>query len=81
MTSKNYNWHKAWERLPSGRLRHVSGLEFEFSDELGWSTCDDTLVEFQAFEQARGVPMHDLLERGLRLAREAHDWAARNPEN
>ena len=28
MTEKNKNWEKAWTRLPSGRLRHVSGAEF-----------------------------------------------------
>ena len=28
MTGKNFNWHKAWQRLPNGRLRHISGAEF-----------------------------------------------------
>lgn len=81
MTNKNFNWHKAWERLPSGRLRHISGLEFEHNDDLGWSTCDNTLAEFQRYEQARGVPLHDLVSRLQRLAREAADWHKFNSEN
>ena len=39
----------------------------------------ETLEEFQAFELARGVPVHDLAQRMIRLAREAGDWLARNP--
>ena len=74
MTGKNFNWHKAWCRLQSGRLRHVSGVEFEFDDVLGWNTCDDTLAEFYKFEIARGVPLHDLVARLQRLAREASEW-------
>ena len=79
MTGKHHNWHKAWSRTGSGRLRHISGLEFEHDAVLGWSTCDDTLAEYQAHELARGVPLHDLVERGRRLLREAQEWHARNP--
>ena len=28
MTGKHRNWHRAWSRLPNGRLRHISGAEF-----------------------------------------------------
>ena len=31
----------------------------------------ETLGEFQSFELARGVPVHDLAQRLIRLAREA----------
>lgn len=74
MTGKNRNWHRAWTRLPDGRLRHESGIEFEFDEELGWSTVDASLVAFHDAETARGVPVHDLAARLIRLAREAAAW-------
>lgn len=77
MTSKNFGWHKSWKTLPNGRRRHLSGLEFEYDDVLGWSTCDETLEEFQTYERARGVPLHDLQSRLLRLARECGEWRER----
>lgn len=77
MTGKHYNWRRGWTRLPNGRLRHISGLEFDVSEGDGYTdaeTCEDTLAEFQRYEQARGVPLHDLAERLQRLCREAIEW-------
>lgn len=74
MGNKNKNWHKAWASLPNGRRRHVSGLEFEFDDVLGWMTCDDTLSAFQAYTLARGVPLHDFEAHIRRLCKEAAMW-------
>ncbi len=39
----------------------------------------ETLAEYQEYELARGVPLHDLAQRLMRLAREAHEWHRRNP--
>jgi hypothetical protein len=79
MTNKHFNWHKGWSRLPSGRLRHISGLEFEVDDVLGVCTCDDTLAEFSRHESARGVPLWQHQERIMRLTREAAEWNEANP--
>lgn len=78
MTGKRYNWHKAWHRQ-GARIVHESGLAFEMDAVLGVMTCDDTLEAWQAFEAARGVPVHDLIERIKRLAKEAAEWHERNP--
>lgn len=78
MTNKHFGWHKAWQRTESGRLWHESGLQLEFDEVLGWHTCDETLDAFQAFEQARGVPLHDIQSRLMRLVREACEWDAVN---
>jgi hypothetical protein len=74
MTCKNFGWHKSWQTLPNGRRRHISGLEFEYDEDLGWSTCDDTLEEFHAYEVAQGMPLHDIQSRLLRLVRECAEW-------
>ena len=74
MTSKSFGWHKSWQALQNGRRRHLSGLEFEHDEDLGWSTCEDTMDEFQAYEVARGVPLHDIQNRLMRLARECAEW-------
>lgn len=82
MGGKHKNWHRAWTRLPSGRLRHISGAEFVVSPGDGYTDIDvapETLAEYQAFELARGVPAHDLAQRLIRLAREAGEWLERNP--
>lgn len=82
MSGKHKNWHKAWSRLENGRLRHVSGLEFELDEGDGYTdvnAADDTLAEFQRYELARGVPAHDLAARITRLAREAHEWQQTTP--
>lgn len=73
MTGKNYNWHKAWRR-EGDRLVHLNGAAFEYDDALGWRACGDTLKAFQAHELMRGVPVHDLAKRLIRLAREAGEW-------
>ena len=81
MTGKHYNWHRAWSRLPNGRLRHISGAEFIVSRGAEYTDIDaapETLGEFQAYELARGVPVHDLANRLIRLAREAGLWLGRN---
>ncbi len=81
MTGKHLNWHRAWSRLPNGRLRHISGAEFILERGEGYTdirAAPETLDEFQAYELARGVPAHDLARRLIRLGREAGDWEARN---
>ena len=82
MTGKRYAWHKAWQRLPNGRLRHASGAEFVLVRGDGFTdvkAAPETLSEFQSHELARGVPVHDLAQRLIRLAREAGQWLERNP--
>ena len=82
MTGKRHNWHRAWSRLPNGRLRHISGAEFVVVSGNGFkdiNAAPETLAEYQAYELARGVPLHDLAQRLMRLAREAGQWLERNP--
>ena len=82
MTNKNFNWHKAWQRLPSGRVRHISGLEYTVERGDGFTdinTAADTLDQYQAFELARGVAPHQMIERILRLNKEAARWHEANP--
>ena len=82
MTGKHYAWHKAWQRLPNGRLRHISGAEFTVERGEGFTdikAAPETLDQYQAHELARGVPLHDLAQRLMRLAREANEWHAKNP--
>lgn len=77
MSGKHKNWHRAWSRLPSGRLRHISGLEFEVTVGDGYTDVvlePSTMAEFQRHECARGVPVHDLVRRLQRLCYEANDW-------
>ena len=74
MASKNFGWHKGWQALPNGRRRHISGLEFEHDDDLGWLTCDDTLDEFQAYQLAQGTALHDIQARLMRLVWECSEW-------
>ena len=83
MTGKHHNWHRAWSRLPNGRLRHISGAEFLLLPGDGFTdvkAAPETLDEYQSFELARGVPLHDLAQRLMRLAREAGEWHAGNQE-
>ena len=82
MTGKHHNWRRAWSRLPNGRLRHISGAEFVVVSGNGFkdiNAAPETLAEYQAYELARGVPLHDLAQRLMRLAREAWQWLERNP--
>lgn len=82
MGGKHKNWHRAWTRLPSGRLRHISGAEFVVAHGEGFTDVNaapETLEEYQAYELARGVPVHDLAQRLMRLAKEAGEWLRRNP--
>lgn len=82
MPGKHKNWHRAWSRLQNGRLRHISGAEFVPVRGDGFTdiqAAPETLGEFQTFELARGVPVHDLAQRLMRLAREAGEWLERNP--
>jgi hypothetical protein len=78
MSSKHYNWHRAWMR-DGDRLVHESGLAVEHDDEFGWSATDDTTEVWSRFELARGVPLHDLQARLGRLLREAAQWHDRRP--
>lgn len=80
MTGKHYNWHKAWTRKGS-RVAHISGAEFIVSRGNGFTDIDvapETLEEYQAHEIARGVPLHDLQQRLMRLAREAAEFNSNN---
>lgn len=82
MSGKHKNWHKGWSRLSNGRLRHISGVEFTVERGNGFTdinAAEDTLAEFQHYELARGVPVHDLAQRLMRLAREAGEWLQTNP--
>ena len=82
MTGKHKNWHRAWSRLPNGRLRHISGAEFVLIRGDGFTdvkVAQETTDEFQTHELARGVPLHALIERLQRLCREANEWSQRNP--
>ncbi len=82
MTGRRHNWHRAWSRLPNGRLRHISGAEFVLIPGNGFTdvkAAPETLAEYQEYELARGVPLHDLAQRLMRLVREAHEWHRRNP--
>ena len=82
MPGKHKNWYRAWSRLPNGRLRHISGAEFEVvrgDSYTDINAAPETLIEFQDYELARGVPVHDLAQRLMRLAREAGEWLERNP--
>jgi hypothetical protein len=81
MGGKHKNWHRAWSRLPNGRLRHISGAEFKVERGKGYTDINvapETLDEYQRYELARGVPVHDLAQRLMRLAREAGEWLERN---
>lgn len=82
MPGKRKNWHRDWLRLQNGRLRHISGAEFTVERGEGFTdikAAPKTLGEFQDYELARGVPVHDLAKRLMRLAREAGEWNAKNP--
>lgn len=72
-----HNWHKEW-RVVGERRCHSSGLEFEYDEALGWMTCDDSIDAFTAHESARGVPLHDLQNRLIRLAKECSMWRGKN---
>lgn len=67
------NWHLEWQTVGDRRV-HSSGLAFEYDEDLGWSTCDDTIDAFTAHERARGVPLHDIQSRLIRLAKECSMW-------
>lgn len=47
------NWHLEWQTV-GDRRRHSSGLEFEYDEVLGWSTCDDTIDAFVDYECGAG---------------------------
>lgn len=82
MTGKHFGWHKAWTRVSDSRLRHSSGLEVVIRPGAGFVdavAADESIGAFQASEQARGVPPHDLGTRLQRLCREAVKWHERNP--
>lgn len=79
MGGKHKNWHKAWRR-DGARLVHISGAVFVIERGDGFTDINaapETLEEFQRYELARGVPVHDLAQRLMRLAREAGEWLER----
>lgn len=80
MGGKHKSWHRAWCQLPNGRLRHISGAEFVVSIGAGFTdikVAPETLENFQTFELERGVPLHDLAARLIRLAREGREFLTR----
>lgn len=82
MTSKHFNWHKSWARDAQGHLVHTSGLRFLATQGDGFTdleTDDASTAIFQASETARGVPVHQLVERVQRLTKEAQMFMERNP--
>lgn len=82
MSEKNKNWEKAWTRLPSGRLSHVSGAEFIVEPGDGFIdiyAAPDSLADYERYEFARGVSADDLAQRLMRLAREAGERLKTNP--
>ena len=77
MAGRHYNWHKAWVREESRHLLHQSGLRVLISRGADYTDfeCDQaTLQAYQAFELARGVPLHDVVTRLKRLLVEARMW-------
>lgn len=76
MTTKQY-WHKAWQRDGAGLL-HGSGLQAQINTEGAWVARPACLPAWQAFEQASGVPAHQLPARLARLLKEAALW--RDPD-
>lgn len=82
MTNKHFNWHKAWSREASGHLLHTSGLRVLVVQGSGFTdleTDEASMAIFQARETARGVPVHQLVERVQRLVKEAQTWHEANP--
>lgn len=82
MTGKHYQWHKEWSRDQEGRLLHSSGVRVLMAraDEYTAFQIDPvSLREFQAAQQARGIPMPDTLARHKRLLKEAQQWHEKNP--
>lgn len=77
MTTKPPDWRQAWQRLPNGRIRHFSGLEFTVTRGAAYTdinAADDTLQVYQVFEAARGVPPGVMIEKILKLNKEAARW-------
>ena len=73
------NWHLEWQTVGDRRI-HSSGLEFEYDEVLGWSTCDDTIALFEKTEKDRGVPLHDIQNRLKRLLKECSMWRDTNAQ-
>ncbi len=72
MAGKHHGWHKHW-RKDGLLLVHSSGLVVERGAR-GCKAVEDSLPAFQASEQSRGVPPHDLSARLRRLLKEASEW-------
>ncbi len=82
MTGKNYQWHKGWSREAPAVLAHISGLKVNATRGDGFIDFvidKSTLNEYQAYELARGVPLHQIVERLQRLLKEAQEWHQKNP--
>lgn len=83
MTGKHKNWHNAWRREAPGVLAHLTGLRVLVAEAEGGAldveADPQSLQDYQAAELARGVPVHDLQARLLRLLKEAAQWHDRNP--
>lgn len=82
MGGKHQHWRRAWRREASGNLLHDSGLRVLVERGDGYTDLNaspESLEAYQAFEAARGVPLHDMLTRLQRLLKEAAEWHKRNP--
>jgi len=73
----------SWVREAPSVLVHESGLRVHLTElpdgGLDVETDDGSMAAWSAFEQARGVPLHDLQARAQRLVREAAKWHDENP--
>lgn len=83
LTGKHVGWRHAWRRQAPGVLAHPTGLRVLVSESADGSLDVEadpvSLQDYQAAETARGVPLHDLQARLMRLLREAANWHNRNP--
>lgn len=84
MGGKHRNWHRAWRRDAAcpDRLLHNSGLVAEYDETLdSWVAAEESCEAWVAWECARGVPLHDLTARLMRLCKEAAMFAAWEKEH
>ena len=82
MAGKHYGWHKEWSQLPSGRLHHSSGLEFDTdgpAERRRVRIVPASLEAFYGHELQRGVRPDDLKVRIARLTQEARNWRMPRP--
>ena len=82
MSGKPHQWHEGWCRATPDVLAHISGLRVNITRGEGFTDLvidKSTLNEYQAYELAHGVPMHELVERLKGVLVEAIKWHQNNP--